>query len=740
MDEESLESSPNPFQLTWSEVVTRHQLNLLNFWSEKIADAGESLETSNQAIADSREMPDKWNLLGKTPLRDWQVECRERWFASGKRGVVKVVTGAGKTIMALGLIEALQNRECPDLRVVIVVPTIVLQDQWYDLLTSLGNLPASAIGLVGGSHRDSFDDDKRILVSVLNSAATKLPKMAEALGHPLLLVVDECHRAGSSQMSAVFGTKRAFSLGLSATPERDTRVSEEEDLAEDAETFEESFDESIVGKELGPIIYELGYQEAMQAGILAKFELQHYGLPLEPEERSRYEKVSREITDLRRMLQSQPGARGMDGGALVGWARKQAARGKSGISSQAASYVALTGQRKQLVYHAKARSNAVENLLHRALEESPDSRILLFHESISEVMRLFASLRLKGIPAVAEHSQLSDSLRAESLHLFRTGAARVLISAKSLIEGFDVPAADVGIVVASSSSVRQRIQTLGRILRKKPGEERTATLHILYMAETTDEMIYQKQDWAEVTGAERNRYFLWDPTAESNEPVEKTGPPRTPKPGEDRIEMSGLVVGEEYPGDYEGSEFTADAQGNIKDHQRNLFGPSQGVPDLISKLRGSHGRFRVTPKKRAILVPVEGKGILYGGILEKPFEKCVVDASKPLGQELLVKTKADGYRIALKTPKGEAYARRTDTATDAGKGRDAEALASKIREMENELGRTIRKIHLSPENEVRILADGRIVDLMVLPSGLEFPETNPSTEKKDPYEPLNDIQ
>lgn len=732
MEEEIPVKSPSPFRLSQGEIVARHQLNLMKFWDEKSAESDEATESNQAMLTGVTEIPEKWSLLGNIPLRDWQVECRERWFSSGKCGVVKVVTGAGKTIMALGIIEALQNRECPGLRVVIVVPTIVLQDQWYDLLTGFGNLPVSAIGLVGGSHRDSFDDDKRILVSVLNSAATKLPKMAESLLHPLLLVVDECHRAGSSQMSAVFGTKRSFSLGLSATPERDAKDADDLDTTEDAEVAEESFDDSIIGRELGPIIYELGYKEAIEAGILAKFELQHYGLPLEPEERTRYEKISREITDLRRMLQSQPGARGMDGGALVGWARKQAARGKSGISSQAASYVSLTGQRKQLVYHAKARASAVEKLLQRALEESSTSRILLFHESISEVMRIFANLRLQGIAAVAEHSQLSDSLRAESLHLFRTGAAHVLISAKSLIEGFDVPAADVGIVVASSSSVRQRIQTLGRILRKKPGEERTATLHILYMAETTDEMIYQKQDWAEVTGAERNRYFVWDPTGVNSAPSEKAGPPRTPKPGEDRIEMSALALGDVYPGGYEGQEFTADAQGNIKDHQGDVFGPSQGVPDLVQKLRGSHGRFRVTPKKRAVLVPVEGKGILFGGLLEHPLEKSAAGAKKTDGLDLMVKTRADGYRIAMKTKMGEAYAKRTDTATDANKGRDAEALALRIRELETELGRPIRKIHLSTDNLVSVTAEGRTIEVLALPHGLEFPETNPSTTTPTP--------
>jgi hypothetical protein len=189
--------------------------------------------------------------------------------------------------------------------------------------------------------------------------------------------------------------------------------------------------------------------------------------------------------------------------------------------------------------------------------------------------------------------------------------------------------------------------------------------------------------------------------------------------------MSALAVGDEYPGDYEGQEFTADAQGNIKDHQGDVFGPSQGVPDIVQRLRGSHGRFRVTPKKRAVLVPVEGRGILFGGLIEHPLEKSAAGAKKTDGLELMVKTRADGYRIAMKNKMGEAYAKRTDTATDANKGRDAEALALRIRELETELGRPIRKIHLSTGNQVTVMAEGRTIEVLALRHGLEFPETNP---------------
>ena len=730
-DKQPQQSTTEPFAMKPADLVQRQQLNILHYWAERTQAkglaAGEAVFAEN--VKTSGHLPERWSLLRDVELRAWQETCRDRWFTSGKRGVIKVVTGAGKTILACGIIERLQNTEAPQLRVAIVVPTVVLLDQWFDLLTEQSNLPVSAVGRLGGGFQDKFDSSVRILICVLNSAAAKLPKLADTLSMPLLLIVDECHRAGAAQMSDVFKTRRAYNLGLSATPEREVEAAEDEDAAlVDAESDEpEHFDDSLLGQELGPIIFELGYLEAIKDGILAKFQLQHYGLPLEPQERVRYERMSREITDLRRSLQSQVKGRGMDGGALVGWARKVAARGGSSLSTQAANYVALTGQRKQLVYHAKARALAVEKLVADALASADDTRILLFHESVAEVMRIFALLRQKGVPVVAEHSQLPDTLRTESLHLFRTGAARVLVSARSLIEGFDVPAADVGIVVASSSSVRQRIQTLGRILRKKSGENRAALLQVLYMAETTDEMIYEKQDWAAFTGAERNRYFVWDPTQPDSRPLEKESPPRRPKPTEDKIDWAAIKPGADYPGAYEGAEYTSDSQGNVKESDGRVASNPQNVPALLQEARGSFGRFRVTPRKRAILAFAgEGGRLIFAGFLAEPFlfEKPPTGTATVEETELLVRSKAGGYRIARKISDGEAFARTGNQAKDPARAAEAEALTKRIKQAEAETGKPIRKIKLLGNHEVVADVDGKRIVLLTLTAGLEFSDRN----------------
>ncbi len=411
------------------ELLLSHQLNVARYWQEKtgvtIEDAGASATT---LAAQPRSLPSKWQLTAGLELHAWQQESLDKWFKAGKRGVAKVVTGAGKTIFALAVAQRLQTTEQPELRVAIIVPTIVLMDQWYDAIRKFSNLPADAIRRVGGGHTEDFSGDGRILICVLASAYKLLSEKARNIdsANRLLLIVDECHRAGAEQMSNIFRTPRAYSLGLSATPERDEAPEADEEDSPGEPVEDQLFEDSLLGKELGPIIFELTFAQAIERGIMPRFELRHYGLPLNATERPAYDRISRDITDLRKQLQGYNATtRSLGGGALVGWARK-ASKGKSAISGPAAEYVQLTGRRKLLVYRAKAREAAVLKLIRREFAENPDARLILFHESIAEVMRLFETLRLAGLPAVpaskASMSRLPMSA-SSSPHPPRSGSA-----------------------------------------------------------------------------------------------------------------------------------------------------------------------------------------------------------------------------------------------------------------------------------------------------------------------------
>ncbi len=294
------------------------------------------------------------------------------------------------------------------------------------------------------------------------------------------------------------------------------------------------------------------------------------------------------------------------------------------MTGPAYRFVNDTNRRKQLLYQAESRISATRSLVREALTSRHGARVILFHESIAEVVALFGYLRDDGFPVVMEHSDLPQDLREQTLDLFRSGTARVVVSARSLIEGFNVPEADLGIIVASSSSPRQRIQSIGRVLRTyrdHVGEEKSSRICVLYVRGSVDEHIYEREDWNGLVGLDRNRYFRWDPPGD---PIELPGPPRSVVPTEERIDLEALCFGDAYPGRYEGSEFSTDSHGNVTDDLGHVAVNPQGIPAVVKRLKGNPGRFRVTGQKGAILVRVptdtDSWTTLYGGTLAKPFE------------------------------------------------------------------------------------------------------------------------
>jgi superfamily II DNA or RNA helicase len=65
----------------------------------------------------------------------------------------------------------------------------------------------------------------------------------------------------------------------------------------------------------------MNYAQAIQLGVLPPFRIVHYGLSLAPNELAQYERVSREIKELRADLET--GKR--KGLALIRWCRSKAA-------------------------------------------------------------------------------------------------------------------------------------------------------------------------------------------------------------------------------------------------------------------------------------------------------------------------------------------------------------------------------------------------------------------------------
>lgn len=525
-------------------------------------------------------------------LRDWQQRAVEAWVAGAGRpyrGTLEIVTGGGKTLIALECATRLAE-VVPDVKLAVVVPTEALAHQWRTAIVERTTLTASEVGLMGAGSQDSLRDH-RALVCVLNSAAKRLPAEAHRERH-VMLVVDECHRAGAPTFSRVLDTPSEFRLGLSATPDRD-------DLDEDGEPL--AYDEQVVGRALGDVVYRFSLKDARAVGWLPEYALHHHGVPLRDNERARYESISRRVDEAADAL------RGLGGDTSR--ARGLAAR-QDDLGAAAKTWVRLTADRKDLLYRAAERELVAVRIIADAFDDPGRTpRAILFHERVEQAEALHKILvdSLPGLIVALEHSKLSDSARREALGAFRTGRAPVLVSVKSLIEGIDVPEADIGISVASTSSVRQRVQSLGRVLRRSSGADgaaKASQMHLIYVSESVDELIYGKADWSDLTGADLNRYWLW---SDDGHRRPAAGPPMKALPIEgDAWDLlgrptSGLPI--EWPGVVTGQEYSVDTTGTVRNAFGKMITNPQGVAAMVEAVRGRPGgRFRLTPEHRLVLV------------------------------------------------------------------------------------------------------------------------------------------
>ncbi|WP_342764759.1 helicase-related protein, partial [Haloferax sp. Atlit-6N] len=135
-------------------------------------------------------------------------------------------------------------------------------------------------------------------------------------------------------------------------------------------------------------------------------------------------------------------------------------------------------------------------------------------------------------PVMYHSGHSRDVWNQFAMEWFRAdGYANVMFSVKALIEGVDVPDADMGIIRVSSGSVRQRIQTLGRILRTGDDPDSKSELWVLYARDTVDENIFRNYDWEEQLGNAEINHYKWETEDEllegsivpTNEPLPQPG-------------------------------------------------------------------------------------------------------------------------------------------------------------------------------------------------------------------------
>lgn len=132
-------------------------------------------------------------------------------------------------------------------------------------------------------------------------------------------------------------------------------------------------------------------------------------------------------------------------------------------------------RQRELAFAARRKLAYVEHLLDR----HRDDRALLFTQDNATAYRIARSFL---IPVITHQTKVTE--RSDILASFAAGKYGAVVTSKVLNEGVDVQEANVAVVLSGSGSVREHVQRLGRILRKRDGKR--AVLYELVTARTAE--------------------------------------------------------------------------------------------------------------------------------------------------------------------------------------------------------------------------------------------------------------
>ena len=393
-------------------------------------------------------------------IKDHQRRALEAWRANQYRGILKLATGAGKTITAIyGAVKMFEASG--RLALIIAVPYVELATQWVDNLR-IFRIGAHKCYTARGSWHPRFAEEVRafksqsinfvcaVVVNATLRSDSFLELMSQLPKTRLLFVGDECHHHGGDTIHEVL-PDCAWRMGLSATPFR----------SEDDE-FESPFPSHAADRirgYYGEIVAEYSLGDAINDDILTPYDYHVHFAYLESEEQDEYLEVSAEI------------------GQMLGK--------RSLTEKDRRTLTFLFGRRSRLVGSAAAKFALIERLasdvpkIERAhslfycaegFYEDEDSASV---RQVSRVSRILADC---GWRTAQFTSKESKAKRVGILEAFREGTIEGLVSMRVLDEGIDIPACRTAYVLASTRNPRQYIQRRGRILRRYPGKN-VSTIH-----------------------------------------------------------------------------------------------------------------------------------------------------------------------------------------------------------------------------------------------------------------------
>jgi superfamily II DNA or RNA helicase len=401
----------------------------------------------------------------RRPIRlfQYQLDAIQRWISAGRRGILAMATGTGKTYTALGCVKQLEQETRRGFLCVISVPQLHLVDQW---LSAIRNLPLQVTPIVvSGTNNtwraslstginDLLHGVKSPLVIVGTHASVSSRDFLAIMrrGHgrfPSLLIGDEVHRLGAPKYSAAMTDAYDWRLGLSATPNRW--------MDEPGSNLIRSFfGETVFEFSLGDAIHSIN--PMTHRTYLVPYYLHPLCAHLTNAEMQNYIRLSQQIGRM------DP---------------------ENADADERAHLDQLYFKRARVLRDAANKEEALCRWIREQEEPLHHAIVYCSDKQIDYVCQHLADAGISHHRFTMEEGVLPEKRfggrteRQTILNCFADGTYSVLVAMKCLDEGVDIPQAQIALLLSNSSSPIEHIQRLGRLLRPHEGKTRATVYDVI---------------------------------------------------------------------------------------------------------------------------------------------------------------------------------------------------------------------------------------------------------------------
>jgi len=399
----------------------------------------------------------KFRIPENVNLHDYQKEARDKWINQNYKGIFDMCTGAGKTFTALASMVKLAETYDEKICIFIVCPYIHLVSQWEEDVIKWTSAPVIIAHSKSPDSRwkdnllkayKRFRKEQAPFVCITTNDTYSSDEIQQYLSRfeleqKVLLIVDEAHNFGSTQMQKVMPWNLEHRIALSATIKRHMDKSGSKSIAD-------YFGEKCI---------EYTLERAISEGNLVHYDYHPIPVYLTPHELDRYRDLSNKLKKYIIMK-----------------------NGKMKISDAGKPIIY---ERTRLLAGA---INKVDILMDMFLDYRDDNNILVYcgatsveDEDTGEEKRqidlITQKLREKYQMSVKRFTADENLKERENIKkYFAQGMYQVITAIKCLDEGVNIPGIKTAFILSSSRNPKEFIQRRGRLLRKSDNKKK-AVIH-----------------------------------------------------------------------------------------------------------------------------------------------------------------------------------------------------------------------------------------------------------------------